>query len=967
MSKMMSGSPILMGDNTIPGVKMHKEVRAVVGRIFSECRDFGLDFYPTVVEFVTYDEISELASYGGFPVRYPHWRFGMEFEELSRGYEYGMHRISEMVINCLFPTAPVLTTRGTVSAESVCVGDKVSIGHQTRNVVAVIRQPQSKTKKIRLRKGQELVCSLDHKWKVLTEVGPDWVKAKDLKTGDILLGTDSFGMPGWTTPLPWSMQNVWDTSFPSVQHCLKEIVAPAEMTLALAELLGVLIGDGSVGVQGAENNLAVSVGKDNRPYAEYIAGLFSIVLGVDATIQEKPNGLVVLLQSKAAVDFVNSIGIKKGCTYRDKRIPSSIWNSHPVFRAAFLKGLFDTDGYATDQLGMSCYNLDLANDVQIMLSEMGIQTVLETIPNGMGKCGNELFINVVEVRGQASLRKFKERIGFSISYKTQGLAHLSTRENCRGGGIEVPYIQERLLEWGEDQEITSYSCPSLGRSLNQMKKHRVGLNCLYSFMERADHVENRSPPSDLWRLAETPMFEVQEVTDGPVTETIDIALDHSAHDFVAYGLVTHNTNPCYIYCLDSNTLCDNIDVIAHALGHNDFFKNNVFFGATNTDMLNKMANHGMRIRKYMARWGKEEVTRFIDQILRLETLIDPTVTWKEKTIKDVVIRDERKYYDLERLRPEHRYMDDWVNPAERIAEEKEKIRKKELADHLDLFGDPVKNILGYLKNHAPLKPWQQDIISMLYEESIYFAPQRATKMLNEGWASYVDFNIMCRRGLCSLGQKDDGAGIIEYAKHKMLVLGGKYSQNPYKTGYELLMDIEERWNKGRFGTEYDDCTNMRERANWDTKAGLGLEKVYEVRKHYNDALLIAEFFTQEFCEKHEFYEYQWTPKGEKVVINKDFKSIKRKLMQRYTNGGLPDIRLVDPNHRGRGHFLMQHHHIGSPLYIPHLKETLTSLWRVWQNRIVLATVDDDEEVVWVCDEPFPESVKRMSRETYEKI
>src|SRR5262249_33748031 len=37
--------------------------------------------------------------YGGFPTRYPHWRFGMEFEGLDKGYEYGLSKIYEMVIN----------------------------------------------------------------------------------------------------------------------------------------------------------------------------------------------------------------------------------------------------------------------------------------------------------------------------------------------------------------------------------------------------------------------------------------------------------------------------------------------------------------------------------------------------------------------------------------------------------------------------------------------------------------------------------------------------------------------------------------------------------------------------------------------------------------------------------------------------------------------------------------------------
>ncbi len=123
-----------------------------------------------------------------------------------------------------------------------------------------------------------------------------------------------------------------------------------------------------------------------------------------------------------------------------------------------------------------------------------------------------------------------------------------------------------------------------------------------------------------------------------------------------------NTNPCYIFCLDSNTLIENIDVIAHALGHNDFFKNNVFFQKTDTNMMNKMANHGSRIRKYMARWGYEKVTEFIDHCLRLDTLIDPAKAWLfTKEINDVVIQDERNYKFPNRKRSEHNYMDEWVN------------------------------------------------------------------------------------------------------------------------------------------------------------------------------------------------------------------------------------------------------------------------------------------------------------------
>ncbi|NDB87098.1 MAG: hypothetical protein EB127_31095, partial [Alphaproteobacteria bacterium] len=98
-NKFMHGSPILLGDSTVPGVQLSKELKELAPKILQACRDWGLDFYPTVVQLLTYDEISEIAAYNGFPVRFPHWSFGMEYEELQRGYEFGMHKIYEMVIN----------------------------------------------------------------------------------------------------------------------------------------------------------------------------------------------------------------------------------------------------------------------------------------------------------------------------------------------------------------------------------------------------------------------------------------------------------------------------------------------------------------------------------------------------------------------------------------------------------------------------------------------------------------------------------------------------------------------------------------------------------------------------------------------------------------------------------------------------------------------------------------------------
>src|SRR5215468_616009 len=68
-------------------------------RIEKIAKDYGLDFFPTIFEILKYDQMNEIAAYGGFPSRYPHWRFGMEFEQLAKSYEYGLSKIYEMVIN----------------------------------------------------------------------------------------------------------------------------------------------------------------------------------------------------------------------------------------------------------------------------------------------------------------------------------------------------------------------------------------------------------------------------------------------------------------------------------------------------------------------------------------------------------------------------------------------------------------------------------------------------------------------------------------------------------------------------------------------------------------------------------------------------------------------------------------------------------------------------------------------------
>jgi len=75
------------------------DLRLLKEEIEGYAREYGLDFYETIFEVIDADDLNEIAAYGGFPTRYPHWSFGMSYEELRKGYDYGLSKIYEMVIN----------------------------------------------------------------------------------------------------------------------------------------------------------------------------------------------------------------------------------------------------------------------------------------------------------------------------------------------------------------------------------------------------------------------------------------------------------------------------------------------------------------------------------------------------------------------------------------------------------------------------------------------------------------------------------------------------------------------------------------------------------------------------------------------------------------------------------------------------------------------------------------------------
>ena len=100
-------------------------------------------------------------------------------------------------------------------------------------------------------------------------------------------------------------------------------------------------------------------------------------------------------------------------------------------------------------------------------------------------------------------------------------------------------------------------------------------------------------------------------------------------------------------------------------------------------------------------------------------------------------------------------------------------------------------MLLFLLEHAPLKTWQRDVLSIIRDEAYYFAPQGQTKIMNEGWASYWHSHDH------DATRRSTPAEVIDYADHHRGTLASSPTRlNPYKLGIELFRDIEDRWNRG---------------------------------------------------------------------------------------------------------------------------------------------------------------------------
>jgi stage V sporulation protein R len=262
--------------------------------------------------------------------------------------------------------------------------------------------------------------------------------------------------------------------------------------------------------------------------------------------------------------------------------------------------------------------------------------------------------------------------------------------------------------------------------------------------------------------------------------------------------IVNNDNPAHAFLQISNTLADQKAVITHVEAHADFFNNNEWFGlfADNPDAAAMLARHAEAIEEYMQdpEVDRADVERWIDHVLCLEDNIDQHSPYEavapDSDVPDIETGElDEELGDLE-LSEEVRqqvFDDEWLEA-------------QAADDEAATFpADPEPDVLGFLRQYGKqydddsgkateMVDWQKDVLEMIRREAYYFAPQKITKIMNEGWASYWESLMMADENFA------DADEFITYADHMSQVLGSP-GFNPYSLGIELWEYVENTENR----------------------------------------------------------------------------------------------------------------------------------------------------------------------------
>jgi stage V sporulation protein R len=418
----------------------------------------------------------------------------------------------------------------------------------------------------------------------------------------------------------------------------------------------------------------------------------------------------------------------------------------------------------------------------------------------------------------------------------------------------------------------------------------------------------------------------------------------AGYSALAYEIVI-NSSPCISYLLEENTMTMQALVIAHAaFGHNHFFKNNYLFQQwTNAQgILEYLAFAKRYIAACEDRYGRDDVEAVLDSA---HALMDQGVfryRRPPKPSRERALEKRRRRMEYE----EEAYNELWRTLPAGI----EPPGAPPVGEPDDDFDDdaklPEENILYFLEKNAPeLKAWQREILRIVRNLAQYFYPQRQTKVMNEGCATFVHYTLMHR--LYEKGLITDGSLMEFLHSHTSVVFQPEFDDrryhgiNPYALGFGMMSDIK------RIVTEPTD----EDRDWFPAIAGTGdyMAVLKDAWANYRDESFIEQFLSPKLMR--DFRLFSLRDKAEdstyRVAAIHDatgYRRVRSALARQYDVGqSEADIQVTGAALKGdRKLFLVHRINHGVPLHRATRDLVKAHIERLWGHEVVLDEAKAEE-------------------------
>src|ERR1700678_1337790 len=417
----------------------------------------------------------------------------------------------------------------------------------------------------------------------------------------------------------------------------------------------------------------------------------------------------------------------------------------------------------------------------------------------------------------------------------------------------------------------------------------------------------------------------------------DEVLYRKGYQALAYEIVI-NSNPCISYCMEENTMAMQAVVIAHAaFGHNHFFKNNYLFQQW-TDA-GGILDYLDFAKRYVAGCeelhGVEAVESTLDAahalmgqgVFRYPRAAKLKLAEYERRRREKLERETREYRDLWRTVPGAA-----AAPSSDLSEEEARERKRRLRL-------PEENLLYFLEKNSPtLQDWQRELLRIVRNVAQYFYPQRQTKMMNEGCATFVHYHIVNR--LYDDGLISEGALLEILHSHSNVVYQTGYDNphhngmNPYALGFAMMQDIQRICLR----PTDEDREWFPDLAGHDDWRGA----LREIWANYRDESFVRQFLSPHLIRTLKLFvlsDKSAEPAYRIDAIHDEigYRKVRNALAQSYdVSGAEPDIQVVDVDLLGDRQLILKHNaRNGARLAEALRDQTLRHIRKLWGYEVRL--------------------------------